>query len=64
MSNPLTLIPARVRALAYLVLFLLGPVVVYAAAKGWIGDLEVALYAGYSALVGGTALSNTPTADH
>ena len=61
MNNPLALIPAQVRALAYLGLVLLGPLVIYAAARGWIGELEVSLYAGYSALVGGTALSNTPS---
>lgn len=55
------MIPATYRAIGYLILVVLGPLVVYAAAKGWIGELEVSLYAAYSALVGGTALSNTPS---
>lgn len=54
-------IPPKVRAGLYIVTSLGTPVVVYLLAKGYIGDLEVALWGGEVAVVNAMAALNTDT---
>ena len=58
MENPLTVIPEKVRKIAYAVYVLLSPVVVYLVGKNYIGDLESSLWLAYGALLGAVAYSN------
>ena len=50
--------PAKVRVVLYIVMALSAPVVVYLRSKGYIGDLEVTLYAGLVTVVNGLAAFN------
>lgn len=61
MTNPLQVIPDRVRTTLYLVWALLGPVLIYTAAKGWTGEPEYALWVGLGTALGLTAASNVRT---
>jgi len=60
MSNPLAVIPTKVRLVLYLVWAILGPVLIYTAAKGWTGEAEYALWVGLGTALGLVAASNTP----
>lgn len=57
--NPLSAIPPKIRLALYLVYGLVGPVLIWTAAKGWTGEAEYALYVGLGAALGFTAASNT-----
>ena len=56
--NPLAAIPRNVRIGLYLAYAVVGPVLIYTAARGWTGDAEYALYVGLGAALGVTAASN------
>lgn len=58
MSNPLAVVPQKVRLILYLVWAILGPVLIYTAAKGWTGDAEYALWVGLGTALGLMAASN------
>jgi len=58
MGNPLTTIPPKVRQGLYLAYAVGGPVVAYCAAKGYVGDAELVLYASIGTALGLTAASN------
>lgn len=68
MTNPLTYIPQRVRVRLYLLYAVLGPVLLYTAAKGWSGEAEYTLYTGLGIALGLVAVSNVgvpePAARH
>lgn len=58
MTNPLSMIPPKVRLAVY-ALYAVGSVVMtYLSAKGVVGSDEVALYAGIGTVLGVTAASN------
>lgn len=52
-------IPAKLRKIAYILLYVSAPIAVYARAKDWIGDLETNLYLAYVTGSGILAASNT-----
>ena len=56
--NVLQSIPARVRLALYLAYAVVGPVLIYTAARGWTGEDEYALYVGLGAALGLTAAAN------
>jgi len=59
--NPLTSIPANIRAILYYVFAVGAVVLTYCAAKGYVGVDELALFSGIAAVFGFTAGANTPT---
>jgi hypothetical protein len=66
--NPLTILPANVRRVVYVVYAALGPVLTWTQAKGWTGEAEITLWVGLGTALGLVAAANTvnPTAveDH
>lgn len=58
MGNPLTSVPPKVRQGLYLAYAAGGPVIAYCAAKGYVGDAELVLYASLGTALGLTAASN------
>ena len=56
--NPLARIPEPVRLVAYLVYAALGPILLWAKARGWVGQEEVDLWVGLGTALGLTAASN------
>jgi len=54
-------IPARARAIIYILTALSTPVIAYLFAKGYIGELEVTLFGGLITAVTAMASLNTPT---
>lgn len=56
-------IPAKLRKIAYVLLWVTAPLAAYATAKNWIGDLELSLYLAYVTGSGILAASNTNTAE-
>ena len=63
MTNPLTLIPPRLRQAIYLAYLIGGIGVTYAAAKGYAGEAEIAAWSAFGALIGATAASNVAVGD-
>lgn len=62
--NPLQNIPTRARVVLYVAYALLGPVLIYTAAKGWTGESEYALYVGIGTALGLTAAANARRGEH
>ena len=62
--NPLTILPAPARRVAYLVYAALGPILSWTQAKGWTGDAEFNLWVGLGTAFGLVAAANvtSPTA--
>lgn len=58
METPTVTIPAKARLGLYLFTGIATPVVAYLAAKGYIGDLEVALWAAEATFASAVAASN------
>ena len=56
--NPLARIPEPVRLVAYLVYAALGPILLWAKARGWVGQEEVDLWVGLGTALGLTAAAN------
>ena len=56
--NPLARIPESVRLIAYLVYAALGPILLWAKVRGWVGQEEVDLWVGLGTALGLTAASN------
>lgn len=56
--NPLARIPEPIRLVAYLVYAALGPILLWAKARGWAGQEEVDLWVGLGTALGLTAASN------